>query len=44
MPKRVGRFYFAPSFSFAPGEFDTDGKYQSFDGTVKVLNLGFALY
>jgi len=44
MPGRLGRFYFAPSFSFAPGAYDSDGNYESFDdGSVKVLNMGFAL-
>ncbi|MCL2044722.1 MAG: hypothetical protein FWG89_11355 [Treponema sp.] len=44
MPSLVGRFYVAPTFSFAPGFFDADGKYQSYDnGAVKVFNLGFAL-
>ena len=43
MPARLGRFYFAPSFSFAPGAYDKDGKLQKFDdGAVKVFNLGFA--
>jgi len=43
MPKFVGRFYLVPTFSFANGEYDNDGKYQSFGGTAKVFNLGAAL-
>ena len=44
MPAMVGRFYVAPIYSFAMGEYDTDGKYQSFDdGSIKLFNLGFAL-
>ncbi|MCL2129305.1 MAG: hypothetical protein FWH35_03015 [Treponema sp.] len=44
MPMRVGRFYLAPTFSFAPGAYDADGKYQKYDdGSVKLFNLGFAL-
>ena len=43
MPKMVGRFYIAPTFAFAPGEYDTDGDYHSFDDSVKVFNLGFVL-
>ncbi|MCL2319499.1 MAG: hypothetical protein FWC45_05390 [Treponema sp.] len=44
MPKMVGRFYLAPTFSFAPGAYDTDGKYQKYDnGSVKLFNLGLAL-
>ena len=43
MPARVGRLYLAPTFSFAPGEYDSDGDYQGFNGNVNVFNLGFAL-
>ena len=43
MPMMVGRVYVAPTFSFAPGGYDTDGKYHSYDDTVKLFNLGFAL-
>jgi hypothetical protein len=46
MPKRVGRLYMAPSFGFANGEYDKDGKYESYDsgeGAMKLFNLGFAL-
>ena len=46
MPARVGRFYLAPTFGFANGGFDSDGKYESFDsgeGSMKMFNLGFAL-
>ena len=44
MPMMVGRVYVAPTFSFAPGVFDTDGKYQKFDnGSVRLFNLGFAV-
>jgi hypothetical protein len=31
MPKQVGRFYIAPTFAFAPGAFDEDGKYEAYD-------------
>jgi hypothetical protein len=46
MPKQVGRFYVAPTFAFAPGEFDKDGEYEAYDsgeGSVRAFNLGFAL-
>jgi hypothetical protein len=46
MPKMVGRLWLAPTFVFAPGEYDTDGNYKGYgsgDGAVKMLNLGFAL-
>jgi hypothetical protein len=46
MPMRVGRIYLAPSFAFAPGRFNDDGEYKSYEsdkGALKALNLGFAL-
>lgn len=46
MPMMVGRVYFAPTFAFAVGGYDSDGKYQSLgsgEGSMKALNLGFAL-
>ena len=44
MPKMVGRFYVAPIYSFAMGEYDTDGKYHKYgDNSLKLFNLGFAL-
>ncbi|MDR2144235.1 MAG: hypothetical protein LBP29_07690, partial [Treponema sp.] len=46
MPGRVGRIYFAPSFGFANGAYDEDGKYETYDsgeGAMKLFNLGFAL-
>jgi hypothetical protein len=46
MPKQVGRFYVAPTFAFAPGGFDEDGKYEAYDsgeGLTKAFNLGFVL-
>ena len=44
MPMMVGRVYAVPTFSYAPGSFDSDGKYHSFDdGSVRLFNLGFAL-
>jgi hypothetical protein len=45
MPKRVGRFYIAPAFAFAPGAFDKDGKYETYKGGkgfLRAFNLGFA--
>jgi len=46
MPKMVGRFYVAPIYSFAMGEYDTDGDYHNLpydDISLKLFNLGFAL-
>ena len=44
MPAGVGRFYIAPTFSFANSAFDEDGNRESFDDTtMNVFNLGFAL-
>ena len=43
MPAMVGRFYVAPIFSFAPGVYDNDGNYHSFDDSISLFNLGFAL-
>jgi hypothetical protein len=46
MPKMVGRLWIAPTFAFASGGYDTDGNYKSYgsgEGSVKFLNLGFAL-
>ncbi|AEF82583.1 hypothetical protein [Leadbettera azotonutricia] len=46
MPARMGRFYLAPSFSFANQTFDKDGERQDTTdgkGAVKMFNLGFAL-
>ena len=44
MPGKVGRFYVAPTYSFAMGGYDSDGTYEAFDdGSIKVFNLGFAL-
>jgi hypothetical protein len=44
MPKMVGRFYLAPSYSFASKTFDDDGKSKSLeDMEVKAFNLGLAL-
>jgi hypothetical protein len=46
MPKMVGRLWLAPTFAFASGGYDTDGNYKSYgsgEGSVKFLNLGFAL-
>jgi hypothetical protein len=44
MPKMVGRVYIAPTLSVAPGAYNEDGEYKSFDdGAVKAFNLGFAL-
>lgn len=44
MPKMVGRVYIAPTLSVAPGYYNADGEYKSFDdGSVKAFNLGFAL-
>jgi hypothetical protein len=46
MPKQVGRFYIAPTFAFAPGEYDKDGEYEAYDseeGSLEAFNLGFAL-
>ncbi|MCL2067789.1 MAG: hypothetical protein FWG99_10035 [Treponema sp.] len=44
MPMMVGRFYVAPTYSFAQGSYDKEGEYESFDdGNVSLFNLGFAL-
>jgi hypothetical protein len=44
MPKRVGRFYLAPTYSFASGAYDANGDKQSFsNGSMKLFNLGAAL-
>ena len=43
MPQGVGRFYVAPSFTFANGGFDDDGKLRDFSDPLQVFNLGFAL-
>jgi hypothetical protein len=42
MPKRVGRFYIAPSFVFGEKSFDEDGDRVDSDA-VKIFNLGAAL-
>ena len=44
MPGRVGRFYLAPVFAFAPGEYNDNGNYVNYaTGNVSVFNLGLAL-
>jgi hypothetical protein len=46
MPARMGRFYLAPSFSFANQKFDEDGEREDTTdgkGAIKMFNLGFAL-
>jgi hypothetical protein len=46
MPARMGRFYLAPSFSFANQTFDKDGDRQDTTdgkGAVKMFNLGLAV-
>ncbi|QQO08608.1 hypothetical protein [Breznakiella homolactica] len=46
MPARVGRFYVAPTFAFANGEYNDDWEYEKYDdgdGALKVFNLGFAV-
>ena len=44
MPGRVGRFYLAPVFAFAPGFFNENGVYENYAmGHVSVFNLGMAL-
>lgn len=44
MPRMVGRFFAVPIFSFAPGEYNTDGAFERFDdGSIRLFNLGFAL-
>ena len=43
MPAGVGRFYIAPTFSFANRMFDADGDSHDLPNTMNVFNLGFAL-
>ena len=43
MPMMVGRLYLAPTFSMGTGEYDKDGEFTSFDDSIKVFNMGFAL-
>jgi hypothetical protein len=46
LPARVGRVYLAPTFAFANGAYDKDGKYQGYgsgEGAMKGFNLGAAL-
>jgi hypothetical protein len=46
MPKKVGRLWLAPTFLFAPGDYDDSGEYDAYDdgeGSLKGLNFGFAL-
>jgi hypothetical protein len=46
MPARMGRFYLAPSFSFANKEWDSEGEKQDLtdgNGAIKMFNLGFAV-
>ena len=43
MPFKVGRLYIAPTYSFAMGAYNDDGEYKTFDDSIKLFNLGFAL-
>jgi hypothetical protein len=46
MPARMGRFYLAPSFSFANDAWDKDGDKVDLtdgNGAIKMFNLGFAV-
>jgi hypothetical protein len=45
MPARMGRFYLAPSFSFANKAWDSEGEKHDLDGNgaIKMFNLGVAV-